>query len=323
MLTYRPSEDGDFPHFGLVTGHDWGLIIYDEVHLLPAPIFRITAEIQARRRLGLTATLVREDGREADVFGLIGPKRFDVPWRELERQGWIATAECHEIRVRAARRERLTYAVSEEREKYRMAAENPVKIEWCSELTQRHAEDQVLIIGQYLDQLKELADLLDAPLLTGRTNNSPAREALRSIPPGRDQAAGGEQGRQLRHRSARRQRRHPGVGHVWLAPGGGAAPGAAAAPQGGRAAGAFLHHRHARHPRPGVLRQSPALPDRAGLSLHHRRRRDGGASRRAARGSSRQWARLGQRQSEWQNQWQNDWEAQWQTGWRTEWQRQG
>ena len=103
MLTYRPSESGDFPHFGLMTGHDWGLIIYDEVHLLPAPIFRITAEIQARRRLGLTATLVREDGREADVFGLIGPKRFDLPWRELERQGWIATAECHEIRVAAAR----------------------------------------------------------------------------------------------------------------------------------------------------------------------------------------------------------------------------
>ncbi|HEX5570513.1 MAG TPA: helicase-associated domain-containing protein, partial [Ktedonobacterales bacterium] len=124
MLTYRASEDGDFPHFGLMTGHDWGLIIYDEVHLLPAPIFRITAEIQARRRLGLTATLVREDGREADVFGLIGPKRFDVPWRELERQGWIATAECHEIRVALPDEDRLTYAVSEEREKYRMAAEN-------------------------------------------------------------------------------------------------------------------------------------------------------------------------------------------------------
>ncbi|HEY7850069.1 MAG TPA: helicase-associated domain-containing protein, partial [Ktedonobacterales bacterium] len=124
MLTYRASEDGAFPHFGLMTGHDWGLIIYDEVHLLPAPIFRIPAEIQARRRLGLTATLVREDGREADVFGLIGPKRFDMPWRELERQGWIATAECHEIRVALPDEDRLTYAVSEEREKYRMAAEN-------------------------------------------------------------------------------------------------------------------------------------------------------------------------------------------------------
>ena len=177
MLTYRASEDGDFPHFGLMTGHDWGLIIYDEVHLLPAPIFRITAEIQARRRLGLTATLVREDGREADVFGLIGPKRFDVPWRELERQGWIATAECHEIRVALPDEDRLTYAVSEEREKYRMAAENQTKIAVTRELLNRHADDQILIIGQYLDQLKELAKLLDAPLLTGRTNNS-QREKL-------------------------------------------------------------------------------------------------------------------------------------------------
>jgi DNA excision repair protein ERCC-3 len=177
ILTYRPTEEGDFPHFGLVTGHDWGLIVYDEVHLLPAPVFRLTAEIQARRRLGLTATLVREDGREADVFGLIGPKRFDVPWRELERQGWIATAECHEIRVALPEEQRMTYALSEEREKYRMAAENPVKMQVVQELLVRHADDQVLIIGQYLDQLKFLADLLDAPLLSGRTNTA-QREKL-------------------------------------------------------------------------------------------------------------------------------------------------
>jgi DNA excision repair protein ERCC-3 len=177
ILTYRPSEDGEFPHFGLVTGHDWGLIIYDEVHLLPAPVFRLTAEIQARRRLGLTATLVREDGREAEVFGLIGPKRYDVPWRELERQGWIATAECHEIRVALPDEQRMPYALAEEREKYRMAAENPVKTDVVQELLARHEDDQVLIIGQYLDQLKYLADLLDAPLLTGRTHNS-QREKL-------------------------------------------------------------------------------------------------------------------------------------------------
>src|SRR5262249_35157583 len=177
ILTYRPSEDGDFPHYGLVTGHDWGLIIYDEVHLLPAPVFRLTAEIQARRRLGLTATLVREDGREADVFGLIGPKRFDVPWRELERQGWIATAECHEIRVALPEDQRMPYALAEEREKYRMAAENPYKQAIVRELLARHAGDQVLIIGQYLDQLKFVADLVDAPLLTGRTNNT-QREKL-------------------------------------------------------------------------------------------------------------------------------------------------
>ncbi|HLV99687.1 MAG TPA: DNA repair helicase XPB [Ktedonobacterales bacterium] len=177
ILTYRPSEDSDFPHFTLFTGQDWGLIIYDEVHLLPAPVFRITAEIQARRRLGLTATLVREDGREADVFGLIGPKRYDVPWRELERQGWIATAECHEIRVSLNQEERLDYAVAEEREKYRIAAENPIKLDVVQQLLEKHQDDQILIIGQYIDQLKTLADLLNAPLLTGRTANS-QREKL-------------------------------------------------------------------------------------------------------------------------------------------------
>ncbi|HEU5439681.1 MAG TPA: DNA repair helicase XPB [Ktedonobacterales bacterium] len=177
ILTYRPSENADFPHFDLVTGHDWGLIIYDEVHLLPAPVFRLTAEIQARRRLGLTATLVREDGREAEVFGLIGPKRFDVPWRELERQGWIATAECHEIRVPLPEDQRMTYALAEDREKYRLAAENPLKTHVVQGLLARHPDDQVLVIGQYLDQLKYLADLLDAPLLTGRTTNT-QREKL-------------------------------------------------------------------------------------------------------------------------------------------------
>src|SRR5207248_3291419 len=177
ILTYRRSEEEDFPHFSLFTSFDWGLIIYDEVHLLPAPVFRITAEIQARRRLGLTATLVREDGREADVFGLIGPKRYDVPWRELERQGWIATAECYEIRVALPEEQRMTYALSEEREKYRMAAENPTKMQVVQELLARHADDQVLIIGQYLDQLKYLADLVGAPLLTGRTSNA-QREKL-------------------------------------------------------------------------------------------------------------------------------------------------
>lgn len=169
ILTYRRSEEEDFPHFALFTSHDWGLIIYDEVHLLPAPVFRITAEIQARRRLGLTATLVREDGRETDVFSLIGPKKYDVPWRELERQGWIATAECHEIRVGMTEDEQMNYAVAEEREKYRLAAESPAKLTVTRYLTERHRDDQVLIIGQYIDQLKLLANELKAPLLTGRT----------------------------------------------------------------------------------------------------------------------------------------------------------
>ncbi len=177
ILTYRRTIAGQngeagqeyYPHFSLFTSYDWGLIIYDEVHLLPAPVFRVTAEIQARRRLGLTATLVREDGREADVFSLIGPKKYDVPWRELERQGWIATAECHEIRVSLNEDEQLNYATSETRDKYRIAAENPEKLAVTRYLAERHSNDQVLIIGQYIDQLKDLADSLHAPLLTGRT----------------------------------------------------------------------------------------------------------------------------------------------------------
>jgi DNA excision repair protein ERCC-3 len=190
ILTYRrPNTRGqtnqevleageeDFPHFSLFSSYDWGLIIYDEVHLLPAPVFRITAEIQARRRLGLTATLIREDGREADVFSLIGPKKYDVPWRELERQGWIATAECHEIRVGMTEDEQLNYAVADEREKYRIAAESPEKSNVVHFLAERHRDDQVLIIGQYIDQLKVLAEELEAPLLMGRTSNK-QREKL-------------------------------------------------------------------------------------------------------------------------------------------------
>jgi DNA excision repair protein ERCC-3 len=190
ILTYRrPNTRGqtnkevleageeDFPHFSLFSSFDWGLIIYDEVHLLPAPVFRITAEIQARRRLGLTATLIREDGREADVFSLIGPKKYDVPWRELERQGWIATAECHEIRVGMTEDEQLNYAIADEREKYRIAAESPEKSNVVHFLAERHRDDQVLIIGQYIDQLKVLAEELEAPLLMGRTSNK-QREKL-------------------------------------------------------------------------------------------------------------------------------------------------
>jgi DNA excision repair protein ERCC-3 len=176
-LDENSLTEENFPHFSLFTSYDWGLIIYDEVHLLPAPVFRITAEIQARRRLGLTATLVREDGRETDVFSLIGPKKYDVPWRELEKQGWIATAECHEIRVGMNENEQLNYAMTEEREKYRTAAESPAKLPVVRFLTRKHANDQVLVIGQYLDQLKLLASELDAPLITGRTSNA-QREKL-------------------------------------------------------------------------------------------------------------------------------------------------
>jgi DNA excision repair protein ERCC-3 len=178
ILTYRPDRTEDFPHFGLFEQGDWGLIIYDEVHLLPAPVFRVTAQIQARRRLGLTATLVREDGREGDVFALIGPKRYDVPWRQLETQGWIATAQCTEIRVawpnEAAR---LEYAVAEPRAQYRLASENLAKDDVVAALLRRHDQQRVLIIGQYLSQLRRLAQRFQLPLITGTTPNS-EREQL-------------------------------------------------------------------------------------------------------------------------------------------------
>ncbi|HUE76236.1 MAG TPA: DNA repair helicase XPB, partial [Chloroflexota bacterium] len=168
-LTYRPNRANEFPHFALFNELDWGLIVYDEVHLLPAPVFRVTAEIQARRRLGLTATLVREDGRETDVFSLIGPKKYDVPWKDLERQGWIATAECHEVRLTMADERRMEYAIADEREKYRIAAENPTKLLILDQLVAKHADDQVLIIGQYIDQLTAVAERFSAPLITGKT----------------------------------------------------------------------------------------------------------------------------------------------------------
>ncbi len=171
MLTHRPSRDAAFTHLGLFSANDWGLIIYDEVHLLPAPVFRITADIQARRRLGLTATLVREDGREGDVFSLIGPKRFDVPWRELERKGFVAEAHCVEIRVPLAPELGVQYELAETRHKIRLAAENPAKLAVVEELLRKHRTDKVLIIGMYLDQLEIVAKLFGAPLITGKTHN--------------------------------------------------------------------------------------------------------------------------------------------------------
>lgn len=162
-----------FLHLGLFNKHNWGLILYDEVHLLPAPVFRVTAEIQAKRRLGLTATLVREDGREDDVFSLIGPKKFDAPWKELEKEGWIAEAVCTEVRIPMDESVRLSYAVAEKREKYRIAATNPLKDEVVWALVRKHRNDNVLVIGQYLEQLGKLAEVLGAPLITGKT---PQRE---------------------------------------------------------------------------------------------------------------------------------------------------
>ncbi len=179
VLTWRPDKTVDFPHFSLFRERQWGLIIYDEVHLLPAPVFRVTAEIQAVRRLGLTATLVREDGHEEDVFSLVGPKRYDVPWKEMEAKGWIAVASCHEIRVDLPESLKIPYATADKRGRYRIAAENPTKIEIARQLIANHPEDSILVIGQYLQQLNELAEALEAPLITGQTPN-PERERIYS-----------------------------------------------------------------------------------------------------------------------------------------------
>jgi DNA excision repair protein ERCC-3 len=169
ILTYRDSKTDEFPHFKIFDQRDWGLIIYDEVHLLPAPVFRITAQIQARRRLGLTATLIREDGREADVFSLIGPKKYDVPWRELEGRGWIAEANCTEIRMGLPQELRMEYAVAELRNKFRVASENPAKLDVVEALLQRYPNAKVLIIGQYLKQLRDLRDRFNISLIMGST----------------------------------------------------------------------------------------------------------------------------------------------------------
>ncbi|MFM2144249.1 MAG: hypothetical protein RI899_37 [Actinomycetota bacterium] len=172
IATYQvmtKKKDGVYAHLDLFDTHDWGLIIYDEVHLLPAPIFRFTADIQSRRRLGLTATLVREDGMEGEVFSLIGPKRFDVPWKEIESQGYIAPAQCVEVRVNLSEAERLSYATAEPEERYRFCATTRTKRNVVESLVAHHAGEQILVIGQYIDQLDELSEVLGVPLIKGET----------------------------------------------------------------------------------------------------------------------------------------------------------
>lgn len=179
ILTWRPQKDGPYPHLSLFRQRRWGLIIYDEVHTLPAPVFRVAAEIQAIRRVGLTATLVREDGREGHVFSLVGPKRYDVPWKELEHSGWISKAECVEVRIDLDPAQEIEYAVGNQRTKYRIASENPAKTHIVQELVARHPQDKILVIGQYLSQLSELAALLHCPIITGKTKNE-ERDAIYS-----------------------------------------------------------------------------------------------------------------------------------------------
>ncbi|MCA9320223.1 MAG: DEAD/DEAH box helicase [Planctomycetes bacterium] len=177
MLTWRSTKLGGFPHFAAFMEVNWGLVVYDEVHLLPAPVFRMAAELQARRRLGLTATLVREDGREDEVFSLIGPKRYDMPWRRLERGGFIAKATCVEMRCPFTEKEARAYDRAGRRERYRIAAENPLKHKVLEALLDRHAGDRVMIIGMYLKQLNQVRAWTDAPLITSKTSQD-ERERL-------------------------------------------------------------------------------------------------------------------------------------------------
>jgi DNA excision repair protein ERCC-3 len=166
LTTKRKTE---YAHLALLNDHDWGLIVYDEVHLLPAPIFKMTADLQARRRLGLTATLVREDGKEGDVFSLIGPKRFDAPWKEIEAQGYIAPAACYEVRIDLPADEHFEYAIANQEDRYRLSATSTVKIPVIQKLFEKHAGEPTLIIGQYIDQLNTVAAALNAALITGDT----------------------------------------------------------------------------------------------------------------------------------------------------------
>lgn len=172
ILTWRPDKESTFPHFSIFHERAWGLIIYDEVHLLPAPVFRVVAELQAVRRVGLTATLVREDGCQGHVFSLVGPKRYDVPWKELEKNGFIASARCIELRVNLPEHLALEYAMASPREKHKIASTNPAKIQVAKDLVEKFSDDKILVIGQYLNQLKEIADLLKVPLITGKTPNA-------------------------------------------------------------------------------------------------------------------------------------------------------
>lgn len=178
ILTYRKKKTDPFAHFHIFNEADWGLVVYDEVHLLPAPVFRAVANLQSRRRLGLTATLVREDGKEEEVFSLIGPKKFDVPWRVLEKQGYVAEANCVELRVPWSDNDlRMEYNVADLRKKYRLAATNPGKLTIVKRLIEKHKDDRVLVIGQYLQQLHAIAELIDAPVITGDTPQA-EREVL-------------------------------------------------------------------------------------------------------------------------------------------------
>ena len=263
VMTTR--RKGEYRHLDLFDARDWGLIVYDEVHLLPAPVFRMTADLQSRRRLGLTATLVREDGREDDVFSLIGPKRYDAPWKDIEAQGYIAPAECIEVRVTLDDDERMTYAVAEPEERYRIAATAATKLPVVRRIARpapRRADAGHRRVPRPARGARRGAGRPGDP---GLDDEHGAGAAVRRVPQRRDHDAGGLQGRQLLHRPARGRGRHPGVGHLRLPAGGGAAARPGAAAQGRRPAGALLHGGQPRHPgQPSTPRTgSASSPSRA------------------------------------------------------------
>ena len=257
----------------LFDSRDWGLVIYDEVHLLPAPVFRMTADLQSRRRLGLTATLVREDGREGDVFSLIGPKRYDAPWKDIESQGWIAPAECTEVRVTLTDAERLSYATAEPEERYKIASTARTKMPVVRSILDRHPGEPTLVIGAYLEQLEELGEELQAPIIQGSTRNA-ERERLY------DAFRHGEVSVLVVSKVANFSIDLPDAtvaiqvsGHVRLPAGGGAAARPDPAAQGRRPAGALLLGGRPGHPGHRLRRAPAAVPGRAGLRLPDRRRR--------------------------------------------------
>jgi len=186
VLTYRASKEGDFEHMKIIGSGHWGLVIYDEVHMLPAPVFKITAELQSVYRAGLTATLIREDGKEEDVFSLVGPKRFDIPWTNLAQKGWIASAYCVEVRVSLSEDLALPYATANRRDKYKIASTNKSKNAVIDALLEKHKGESILIIGQYLDQLKELQTRLNLPMITGSTSNAKRDELYNRFREGLD-----------------------------------------------------------------------------------------------------------------------------------------
>ncbi len=288
VMTTR--RKGVYAHLELFDSRDWGLIIYDEVHLLPAPIFRFTADIQSRRRLGLTATLVREDGREGDVFSLIGPKRYDAPWKDIEAQGYIAPADCVEVRVTLTEHERLLYATAEPEERYRLASTTETKMKVIEALAARHVGDQLLVIGQYLDQLDEFGERLGVPVIKGDTTVK-ERERLYDLfrtgeittlvvskvanfsidLPEASVAI------QVSGSFGSRQEEAQRLGRI-------------AAAEARRSHCALLRGRRARHHRPGLRRAPPAVPCRTGLRVsHHRRRRRVGGRRNLAGASHPVW----------------------------------